>query len=408
MNVKQKSIVDRVPDGLLTLAVAALLLASIAPIVSAGWDCRKPVTINNLGDALSDYQVLITLNSSNFDYSKTNPDGSDIGFVDEDNTIALNYWIEEWNAAGDSRIWVAVPSVDGSGSTMTYMYYGNPGASDASDGDATFEFFDDFEGTQLDTNKWNFSGCGSYTVSESYIVLDAKSSTSGNRILSQSDITGNYVIETTGYVIVGYQLNQYRPTVYWKTLPDFSRRYMWDTWGSSIDSWVMTKRNASGYFTLGSVSGADISLLDSYSGKFEIQLIVDGNTYTGKETLRNKVKTATDSELTGHRIGLGAPKVKTKYDWILVRQYTSPEPITTVGTEESNPPKPPIPTYILDTDTDDDGVPDVWDVDNNTQSGYWTDPQGNGRRWGDMNGDDKLTSADALMILQAAAEAIGL
>jgi len=96
------------------------------------------------------------------------------------------------------------------------------------------------------------------------------------------------------------------------------------------------------------------------------------------------------------------------WDHIFVRKYTSPEPTTTVGAEESNPPRPPIPTYIQSADTDDDGVPDVWDVDNSTPTGYWTDLQGNGRMWGDMNGDCKLTSADALMILQAAAEAISL
>ena len=55
------------------------------------------------------------------------------------------------------------------------------------------------------------------------------------------------------------------------------------------------------------------------------------------------------------------------------------------------------------TDTDDDGVPDSWDFDNSTPTGYWTDPQGVGRMWGDMDGDCKLTSADALMILQAVA-----
>ena len=43
MNVKQKSMADHVPNGLLTLVVAALLLASIVPIVSAGWGDRKPV-----------------------------------------------------------------------------------------------------------------------------------------------------------------------------------------------------------------------------------------------------------------------------------------------------------------------------------------------------------------------------
>ncbi len=47
--------------------------------------------INNPGGDLSDYQVLVTLNSSNFDYSKASPDGSDIGFVDEDNAVALNH-----------------------------------------------------------------------------------------------------------------------------------------------------------------------------------------------------------------------------------------------------------------------------------------------------------------------------
>jgi hypothetical protein len=52
-------------------------------------------------------------------------------------------------------------------------------------------------------------------------------------------------------------------------------------------------------------------------------------------------------------------------------------------------------------DIDHDGVPDMWDSDNNTPADYWTDSDGRGRMWGDMNGDGKLTSADALMLLQA-------
>ena len=54
-----------------------------------------------------------------------------------------------------------------------------------------------------------------------------------------------------------------------------------------------------------------------------------------------------------------------------------------------------------DLDIDDDGVPDIWDLDNSTPAGYWTDSDGRGRMWGDMNGDGKLTSADALLLLQA-------
>ena len=54
-----------------------------------------------------------------------------------------------------------------------------------------------------------------------------------------------------------------------------------------------------------------------------------------------------------------------------------------------------------DPDIDNDGVPNMWDLDNNTPAGYWTDSDGHGRMWGDMNGDGKLTAADALMLRQA-------
>jgi len=62
----------------------------------------------------------------------------------------------------------------------------------------------------------------------------------------------------------------------------------------------------------------------------------------------------------------------------------------------------------LDTmlDSDADGVPDAWDTEPNTPIGYWTDSQGRGRMLGDMNGDGKLSSVDALMILQLAVKGL--
>ena len=53
-------------------------------------------------------------------------------------------------------------------------------------------------------------------------------------------------------------------------------------------------------------------------------------------------------------------------------------------------------------DSDHDGVPDAWDEEPDTTAGYMTDSHGCGRLWGDMNGDGKLSSVDALMILQMA------
>jgi uncharacterized protein involved in high-affinity Fe2+ transport len=63
---------------------------------------------------------------------------------------------------------------------------------------------------------------------------------------------------------------------------------------------------------------------------------------------------------------------------------------------------------ISSTDTDGDGVPDVWDEEADTPTGYLVNSDGIGRRLGDMNGDGRLSSVDALMILQAAVGKIDL
>ena len=89
---------------------------------------------------------------------------------------------------------------------------------------------------------------------------------------------------------------------------------------------------------------------------------------------------------------------KTADDTSATRFY----PFTKVTISEDEPDTIPA------VDSDCDGVPDAWDEEPDTPADYYTDSHGQGQRWGDMNGDGKLTSVDALMILQAAAEAISL
>ena len=54
----------------------------------------------------------------------------------------------------DANFWIKtdVPSSDGKD---IWMYYGNESLSDGSDGEDTFIFFDDFEGTSVDNTKWD-------------------------------------------------------------------------------------------------------------------------------------------------------------------------------------------------------------------------------------------------------------
>ncbi|MCW7079444.1 MAG: DUF2341 domain-containing protein, partial [Canidatus Methanoxibalbensis ujae] len=84
------------------------------------------------------------LNSTNFNFAHAQSNGEDIRFTNEEGNL-LDYWIEEWDAVNETaKVWVKVPSIPANSSVVIYMYYGNPYASSASNGDATFEFFDDF------------------------------------------------------------------------------------------------------------------------------------------------------------------------------------------------------------------------------------------------------------------------
>lgn len=100
------------------------------------WKYRQKLTFDNSGRGqLDNLPVLVKLTDpERIDYSKTEPNGEDIRFVDDNNTTELSYEIEEWNDGGTSWVWVKVPQIDaGSTSDFIYMYYGSLGATDNQD-----------------------------------------------------------------------------------------------------------------------------------------------------------------------------------------------------------------------------------------------------------------------------------
>ena len=141
------------------IALISILL-TLTGIVSAlsrpgdgEWKYYREIMIKeNSGDSLSNYQVLIELTGNNFP-EEAKPNGDDIRFTDS-NGNELSYWIEAWDSGANSaKIWVKVPSIPANGETKIKMWYENPGASAVSSGDATFDFFDDFESG--DFRKWS-------------------------------------------------------------------------------------------------------------------------------------------------------------------------------------------------------------------------------------------------------------
>ncbi|RLE71365.1 MAG: hypothetical protein DRJ45_03830 [Thermoprotei archaeon] len=126
----------------LIFASAVICLLFLTSIASASWwnvnwKYRREITITNVSGTLTDYQILVELNSSNFNFSHAQENGSDIRFVASDDETLLSHWIEVWNSTNQSaKIWVNVSEI--TEGAKIFMYYGNENASDVSDVDATF------------------------------------------------------------------------------------------------------------------------------------------------------------------------------------------------------------------------------------------------------------------------------
>jgi len=122
-----------------SVVICLLFLTSTASASwwNVNWKYRREVTITNVNGTLTDYQILVQLNSTNFNFSHAQENGSDIRFVASDDETLLSHWIEVWNSTNQSaKIWVNVSEI--TEGTKIFMYYGNENASDASDVNTTF------------------------------------------------------------------------------------------------------------------------------------------------------------------------------------------------------------------------------------------------------------------------------
>jgi hypothetical protein len=145
---------------LIDCALAATSGTSGISAKDNSWSYSKEILITeNAGKDLQEYPVAVVLDSSNFNFSEAKSDGSDLRFSSGDRT--LNYWIETWDPENeDALIWVRLQSLSANQTVKVLMRYGNPGAEAVSSGEKTFDFFDDFEGNNLNELDWNAESAG--------------------------------------------------------------------------------------------------------------------------------------------------------------------------------------------------------------------------------------------------------
>ncbi len=131
---------------------------------------RKKIHINSSIDgALTDFQIKLNITY----ISAMQIDFNDIRFS-ELNGNYIYHWLEIKTDSVTATIWIKtdVPVTDGKD---IYMYYGNTNLSANNDIDNTFLLGDDFQGSSIDTNKWDTqssyptvsNGCASFVDKKS-------------------------------------------------------------------------------------------------------------------------------------------------------------------------------------------------------------------------------------------------
>lgn len=171
------------------------------PEPPSGAGYYKIATISAATGAGAGYPVRLTVNngtgtdggSTIYLNGKGRSDFADLRFRTDDLNTALSFWIEEI-VGNVATVWVRVAADLTSTSRMVAVFYGDAAnTATTSNGEATFDFFDDFSGAALNAAKW--TKFGSATITQTGGLLSASSSGDPNKLIATSAPQGdNYAV----------------------------------------------------------------------------------------------------------------------------------------------------------------------------------------------------------------------
>lgn len=295
-----------------------------------GWTYRKQITVDNTSNsnALTDYQIRIDLDNTNFNFSKANSNGSDIRFTDDDETTLLSYWIEKYdNTNQKAIIWVKIPSISANSTKTIYLYYGNASATSESNGDNVFEFFDDFDGSNLDAGKWTITQ-GDVSLSDSNLVLQGTSGTRAFLEGKKSLLPDTVILETRA------KWNQ--NTGYFSHFCSFYKSGDGSTKGgdiynSSIAGQVVCMTDNNGSYVTKSVNISNPQDFHIYAVIWTSSKVSFFQDTTSLAQITSDIPTVENVPIFQEG---SHDSFDTYVDWIRIRKYTSTEPTNSVGSEE--------------------------------------------------------------------------
>jgi len=123
--------------GILVIALGFAGTAQ-ATWCNSSFSKRIDINVNNSGgSALTNYQIFVNLSSNHINESS-------LRVYNKTDCSLRSYWCENITNGNCTKLWINYSAIAASAWTNdTAIYYDNDGVSSASDGDATFELFDD-------------------------------------------------------------------------------------------------------------------------------------------------------------------------------------------------------------------------------------------------------------------------
>lgn len=302
----------------------------------AAWQCdcshRKPITINNTGSSLTDYQLRINVSHE----SSMNADFSDLLFTTDDGETEIPRWVETFQTSTTATVWVKLPSLP-VGKTTIYMYYGGCSPSLTTPEDV-FIFYDDFS----NFTGWTDYGSGTViqnTSSFSYAVGQKSNNNDPNGAWKSIGTTiDNFRLitrEQRPAGTTGGGLNRYG--VENSNFDGYTIRRSGKNGGGSVDFGFERRDNGGGgnYININAVQPEDTWLLTELrrcSSSDETQAILFADN-------RSLIGNTPAASISGHnyanfdRVAIHGGYIY-YIDFMAVAKYSCNEPTVSVGVEQ--------------------------------------------------------------------------
>jgi len=323
----------------------------------AGWNRRKSILVNgSIAGIQTDYQMKLVINegsgtdSPGIIYCSGNikSDFSDLRFTDSGGSTEVYYFIESITGTSPNQsatVWVKISSIPTIGTTI-YVYYNNPTPSDGygTNGNNTFIFFDDFPTSSLDVTKWTALSGGTIGYSISGSIFTASGTIPNDSIVRGYNTISTFGLGTAfrGRINVNYTTEQSAQIGFGRyTYPSLSNCFTCVDYSGAIG-------NVLGYIAISNgtaVTGASWNSDSNYHIWDLIRTSSTSHTAIISGELLNNILTV-NVPSANMPITLGASNFGgrtwpyTYYvDWVLIRNFVSPEPtFSTTGLEELTTP----------------------------------------------------------------------